>query len=495
MNVLTELAERLGGPMSPVRGRTQARVMRALCQQIGDGARDLAQTLEVSAGTVSKAVAQLKLAKLVQQEPARARGPGRPITPLHWTRNYVMIGVAIAGRIVEWPGKEVPDAMVGTVIAPDGAPFPGIEKTRQRVQLTEAAHTDFGLFMDELEKYIRELAAIPLRAGAKVLGCGVTVCGHVDHKRGVVRKFYSTLWDASPSHMEAPDELCLTRELEKRLGMTIVLDNDVTSLAVRANLRPPPNDEPDKYYILLAVLNDGIGGAVVLDGSTWRGADGMAAEPGHLPVKHVATIRLEVGAVGTGLHPAAPGQPVHISEGMATATADMDTPSCRCGEKGHVEAFAAPRAIISRAKAKGLAGNRLASIDELAARPWTETKLAELFLQGGIALGRTVSAAINWINPQRILVYLPSALYEPNRYLAGSFYLIGLRREIQASAFSAGRNTPLQIIRTSSAEMEGRLATAAAYLVFAELTDRTEAVGKKNRSGEGTGLSRRSRAG
>ena len=169
---------------------------------------------------------------------------------------------------------------------------------------------------------------------------------------------------------------------------------------------------------------------------------------------------------------------MNISEVMATATSDMDTPSCRCGEKGHVEAFAAPRAIISRAKAKGLAGNRLASIDELAARPWTETKLAELFLQGGIALGRTICAAINWINPERVLVYLPSALYEPNRYLAGSFYLVGLRPEIQASAFSAGRNTPLQIIRTSSAEMEGRLAAAAAYLVFAELTDRTEGVGK-----------------
>lgn len=491
MSSLTELAERLGGQPSPVRGRTQARVMRALAKQLGDGARDLAQTLEVSTGTISKAVAQLKDVKLIQQDPPRPRGPGRPVSPLSWTRNYAMIGVTIVDRMVEWPSKSVPDAMFGTVIGPDGVSFPGVGDVRRRVQLTEAAHTDRGSFVDELEAYIKELGAIPLRAGAQILGCGVTIGGHVDRKRGMILQSYNTL-RAPAGRRAAPDRFNVRAELEKRLDMTVVLDNEVTSLAVQANLRPTPDDEttpddgPNKYCLLLAVLNEGIGGAVVLDGSTWRGAYGMAAEPGHLPVRHVAAVRLNAEPDKIDLDPITPDATICISEDLTKATdAELDMPPCRCGENGHVEAFAAPRAIIERAKLKGLASNRLDKIDELAARPQTETKLAELFLQGGVALGRTIAAAINWINPERVVVYLPNALYETNVYLAGSFYLAGLRHEIQASAFSEGRNTPLQLIRTTATEMEDRLAAAAAYLVLGELIDKTEAAGRtKDRSGD-----------
>jgi predicted NBD/HSP70 family sugar kinase len=143
-----------------------------------------------------------------------------------------------------------------------------------------------------------------------------------------------------------------------------------------------------------------------------------------------------------------------------------------------VEAFAAPQAIIEQAVKKGLTADRLTIIEELAARPRNETELAELFLRGGMALGRAIAVAINWIDPERVVVYLPKALHETNAYLAGSFYLTGLRHEVRASAFSAGRETPLRLISTSTRRMEDRLAEAAAYLVFAELTDKTEAVGK-----------------
>src|SRR5690242_16020963 len=108
MTLLVHLAGLLGGPRSPVRGRTQARVMRALAQQLGAGARrDLAQSLDVSAGTVSKAVAQLKKLGLVEDEPSRARGPGRPATALRWTKNNVMIGVTVIDRILKWPVETV----------------------------------------------------------------------------------------------------------------------------------------------------------------------------------------------------------------------------------------------------------------------------------------------------------------------------------------------------------------------------------------------------
>lgn len=474
MTLLTDLADSLGGPGSPVRGRTQARVMRALAQQLGEGGRrDLAQSLDVSAGTVSKAVAQLKKLRLVEEEPSRARGPGRPATALRWTQNNAMIGVTVIDRILKWPVETAPCTLLGAVIGPDGAPFPGIETVRQRVEITDAARADPRAFIDELETYIRELAAIPIRQQGRVLGCGVTVGRYVDD--GKIRQFSQTS-EATPLDGWAPHaDRDLRRELEERLGISVVLDNDVTSLAVRASLRPNPDEEQAKHYLLVAVLNNGVGGALVLDGKVWRGVNGMAAEPGHLPVKYITALHLEHG------QNASEDAILHISEDLAKVDSEQDIPPCECGQFGHVAAFAVPRAMIERAKSKGLADERLDKIDELAARPRTETELGDLFLQGGAALGRTIAAAINWINPEQVIIYLPKALYETNAYLAGSFYLAGLNHEIEMSAFSPGRRTRIRCIVASDAEMEDRLAAAAAYLVFEKLAEETEDAERKSR--------------
>lgn len=456
-DALTALAARLGGSGSAVRGRTQARVMRAIAQQLGTGAqRDLAEMLGVSAGTVSKAVAQLKEIGLVKQDnPSLVQGPGRPLTPLSWTRNYAALGVTITDQ------DSRPCELIGTVIGLDGEPFPVLlEGVDLRYRLKEAARTDGSLFVKELEAFIRSLIdACRGDEAPELLGCGVTVGGHVDH--GTIRLSYNTDWGAHPDSWAVADGLDLMAVLEERLGMTVVLDNDVTSLAVRANLRPNRYERPARSYALLAVLEDGIGGALVLpngeaqvDSRTWRGASGMAGEPGHLPVRHVATITL----------------------GGAPASTAVDMPVCRCGRPGHVEAFAAPRAIRARAEAKNLV-TQPTSIDELAARPHADEALSLLFKQGGVALGKAIVSAINWINPERVVVYLPDALHETNRYLAGSHYLAGLHGEIDENAFSTGKKTPLKLIPTSNALMEERRSAAAAYLVFDTLTDKVESAG------------------
>jgi predicted NBD/HSP70 family sugar kinase len=179
---------------------------------------------------------------------------------------------------------------------------------------------------------------------------------------------------------------------------------------------------------------------------------------------------------------------VRISEDSAEVDFEQDIPPCECGRYGHVAAFAVPRAIIERAKLKGLADERLDKIDELAARPRAETELGDLFLQGGAALGRTIAAAINWINPEQVIIYLPTALYEANPYLAGSFYLAGLNYDIEMSTFSPGRRTCIRCIVSSDAEMEDRLAAAAAYLVFERLAEETEEAERKSRvDGSGNG--------
>ena len=62
----------------------------------------------------------------------------------------------------------------------------------------------------------------------RLLGCGVTLSGHVDHELGMVR---STGWGAPADRWKN-----LRVELTKRLGINVTCDNDVSSLAVRLNL-------------------------------------------------------------------------------------------------------------------------------------------------------------------------------------------------------------------------------------------------------------------
>lgn len=460
--LLSKLADRLGGRSSPVRGRTQARVMRAIAQQLGTGTRDLAQVLEVSAGTVSKAVAQLRDVDLVRLElpgghekNRLGRGPGRPVVPIFYTRTYACIGITIGDRVVQWPHRAVPAVMFGTVIGMDGQELPGMGEVGRCAVLDDAAAISRTAFVEQIESYASKLKSVAHEAGAQVLGCGVTVGGHVDRSRKMILQSYNTLRGAPPDRWAAHDQLNVQEELERRLDMTVILDNDATSLAVRANLRSTPYEQPYRNYLLLPVLDEGLGGAVVLDGSVWRGAYGMAAEPGHLPVESVATVSLE-----------------------GSKSAELRIPECRCGQLGHVEAFAAPRAILERYREHEAASGQVESIDELAAKSRADKLPSELFLQGGVALGRTIATAINWINPERIVIYLPPALDEVNEYLAGSNYLSGLRQEISVSAFSEGRETPVTVIRSTAERMNERLAAGAAYLVFGELIDRTAVAGK-----------------
>jgi predicted NBD/HSP70 family sugar kinase len=441
IDLLRDLAEGLGGHSSPVRASTMAHVMRAVAQQLGGGVRrDMAVALEVSAGTVSKAITHLEEMGLVEEHGKKiALGPGRPLAPLQWTKAYAVAGVKIFDK------DGLPYELVGTVIRLNTEPLPEF-MTSWRHQLTEEAQADGKLFLDELATFIQKLVdAVGVPGSPRLLGCGVTLSGHVD--KGSIRLSYNTGWGVHRDSWAVEERFELRDHLEKRLNMSVVLDNEVTSLAVRQNLQPQSPQEAKGSYALLAVLDEGVGGALVIGGATWRGHEGMAAEPGHLDASSVVSTRLRD-------EPAA-----------------LDTPLCRCRQgHGHVESFASPQAIRKRAAALGLS-DIYTSIGELSARPRSDTGVAELFLQGGIALARAAVPVINWVNPERIIIYLPQALHERNDFLAGSFYVTGLFDEIKKKAFSSGSDTTLVIRPKTDAQMEARLADAAAHLVIGKLID------------------------
>ena len=69
--------------------------------------------------------------------------------------------------------------------------------------------------------------------------------------------------------------------LAQRIGAPVLLENDATCAA---HAEATYGAGQGAGSMLLVTLGTGIGGALVLDGRTWRGASGMAGEFGHMQV-------------------------------------------------------------------------------------------------------------------------------------------------------------------------------------------------------------------
>jgi predicted NBD/HSP70 family sugar kinase len=426
------LVEQLG--QSPVRGFTHARILRAIALQVGRGVRrELAEELIISPGTVSKSVAQLSDLKLVQEDRrGLALGPGRPLMPLTLKQHFAIAGVAIVSN----DGK--PYEFVGTVIYIDGTPLPGFETVHRRKIKDEAS--------SELCRFAQDLVDLANLGDASLLGCGVSIAGHVDNN--IIKSAFSTEWGRNKEGWGD-----LKTQIEKCIQLPVVLDNDVASLAIRNNLTPGDDNPLDAYYALLAPIDRGVGGAIVLRGQTWPGAHGMAGEVGHIPAPGITSL--------CNLPDDSPdSEPIK----------QFIAPECQCGKPAHIEAFAAPKSIEKRALDNKLVDS-IRSVDELAARPRSEREVGLLFYQGGLALGRAIVSIVNLIDPTYIVLYLPAGLNQTNEYLAGRYYRIGLTDEMDNNAFykKASDRDYLKIRTTDDREMQERLAVAAAYLVFRDL--------------------------
>lgn len=136
---------------------------------------------------------------------------------------------------------------------------------------------------------------------SEVAGLGVGVPGRVDRERGHVTLAVNLDWH----------DLALGPQLESRLGIPTVVENDVRAAALGLHRRRVFG--PVESLGLLAI-GTGISAGVVLDGVLHRGALGLAGEIGH-------------------------------------AIIDPAGPRCACGNSGCFEAFAAGPAIVARTRA------------------------------------------------------------------------------------------------------------------------------------------------
>ncbi|HET7387902.1 MAG TPA: ROK family glucokinase [Nocardioidaceae bacterium] len=123
---------------------------------------------------------------------------------------------------------------------------------------------------DVVEATIIE-AVTQLRTSHEVGAVGVGAAGFVDAAGERV---------AFSPHLSWRDEP-LKKALEVRLGLPVLVDNDANTTAW-AELRF--GAARDHRHVLCVTLGTGIGGALILDGSVYRGGHGMAGEFGHMQV-------------------------------------------------------------------------------------------------------------------------------------------------------------------------------------------------------------------
>ncbi|MFJ8886746.1 ROK family protein [Streptomyces sp. NPDC102402] len=192
------------------------------------------------------------------------------------------------------------------VVAPDGSARSFVTcPTRVEEGPDAALERLFSLGRDALAA-----AGIPPESAAERLaGCGIGCGGPLDSEAGVL---------IAPPHLPGWLDIPVTRLAHQRYGLPTVLDNDGTAGA--AGEWRFGAGRGTRHLVYLTV-STGVGGGVILDGRTYRGATGNGGEPGHVTVR-------------------SDGRP------------------CRgCGRTGCLEAYASGTSIAERAREALAAGH------------------------------------------------------------------------------------------------------------------------------------------
>jgi glucokinase len=149
--------------------------------------------------------------------------------------------------------------IAGCVVDPEGNV---LEQAR-----AESPATSSGAIEAAIEELVRGF-----QRNHEIASVGVGAAGFVDKNRAVVMFAPNLAWR---------DEQ-LKADLEKRLDLPVVVENDANAAAWGEFEFGAGKDVDD---LLLVTVGTGVGGGIVLDGELYRGGFGVAAEIGHLRVE------------------------------------------------------------------------------------------------------------------------------------------------------------------------------------------------------------------
>lgn len=278
--------------------------------------------------------------------------------------------------------------------------------------------------IDRLAVELRHLLEHADIAGGSVLGIGIAVPGRQDRRGRVLRSNpHATEW-----------ELFATEStLSAATGLPVVIENDSTCAAIGEYWvgRIPASADVATIY-----LADGFGLGLVMSGDVYRGASANVGEIGHMVLQR-------------------------------------NGPACWCGNRGCLEALAAPKAMVqhaltdaSLATALGLTGaeqDTRADADRIttAARDGEPRALAVVD-ESADCLATALVSLTNLLDLDQIILAGPGFAH------AGGIYLETARRAVDR--FSFVRNVHATQIDLSTAGADSAAMGAASLVLHSRLT-------------------------
>ncbi|MDT0378229.1 ROK family protein [Streptomyces sp. DSM 42041] len=260
------------------------------------------------------------------------------------------------------------------------------------------------------------LAAAGTHPG-ELLGTGIGCGGPLDSDAGVLLR---------PPHLPGWIDVPVTTLARERYGLPAVLDNDGTAGAAGEWRFGAGRGS---RHLLYLTVSTGIGGGVVLDGRTFRGAAGNGGEPGHVTVR-------------------SGGRP------------------CKsCGRAGCLEAYASGTAIAERAveavaeaRAAGvstaMAGpDPLTAADVAAAARQGDPSAVRLWEETVEALGSGLTSLVNVFEPE--LVVLGGGVTR-----SGEQLLAPVRRSVAECAMGPAARA-VRVVAAAGGDRAGVLGAAA----------------------------------
>lgn len=147
---------------------------------------------------------------------------------------------------------------------------------RDNFVVEKSAKIETGDGRDLISRIVAEIKKIKIK---EIAGIGVGIAGQVDKKRGLVMNAPNI---ANFSNIKIVDKL--EREIKKifKKDIKIIVDNDVHCF-LRAEKKF--GDIEEYHSVVGLMIGTGIGGAMMIEGHIYSGANNVAGEFGHMAIK------------------------------------------------------------------------------------------------------------------------------------------------------------------------------------------------------------------
>lgn len=208
--------------------------------------------------------------------------------------------------------------------------------------------------INEIAKQISSLIERNEVSKRNIDGIGIGLPGIVDSSTGIVRFL---------PNISGWKDIPLKKILEKKLGISVFLENDVNLIAL-GEWKFGAGRKVENMVCM--TLGTGVGGGLILNGSLYRGYSFSAGELGHIPINE-------------------------------------EGPVCGCGSYGCLESYVGNKRLVLRAQQ--MTKKQDVSLEDMYALAKRGDKTALKFWEEAAThIGNGLVGVVNMLNPQRIVI-------------------------------------------------------------------------------------------